>query len=294
MQKAFEVRSIHTTLNGDKFAVAEYESKVQIWDINTGFVNELETNQKYGLPETISISQDGRHICVGGHDNKSVTLYDVLSGEILWQRNDIRRPSTVIILDQNKDLIFVRTERQGSLFLDKRNGETIYKPRGIEFIREHPLRSIDQFEKDSSSTLIDRVSKKSIINIKHKSFALLDSTFSQDIFFCSYSGNPLEAISLIDYKTIWSIEVVGHFLEIEYCKECNTLLGIRWDYNNGGPCYLTSMNGQTGEVMEEMKLNETGMIVKFLKTGRFILSSNGDMYSTTTKTLIQKFNFNRL
>ena len=132
------------------------------------------------MTNAISISSDGRQLAIAGYDNKSVKLYDTDTGGVIWQRKDIKKPSTVIILNHYSDLVYIDTENQGAFFLDRKSGEIIEKLRSIEFIRENPYSALDQFEKSSTSSITNRSDRSTIKSFTHKSFAMLDACFSPD------------------------------------------------------------------------------------------------------------------
>lgn len=229
-KKYEKIRAISTTANGERFAVAEWEKFVQVWDTEEGLVSKIETDIVYGMNKAISISSDGKQLAIAGYDNQSITLYDTDNGKVIWQRKDIKKPSKAIILNHYSNLIYIDTENHGAFFLNRKTGETIEKLKGIEFIRENPYSLLDQFEKSFTSSITNRADRKTIKSFKHKSFALLDACFSSDKIFCAYSTNPLEAISLQSIQTVWTTRVFGHFLEIDYSKDLDKVLGVRWEY----------------------------------------------------------------
>lgn len=285
-----KIRVISATVEGDRFAVAEWEKKIQVWDVENGLIAKFSTDIVSGMTNALSISGDGKQLAVAGYDHKTVTLYNTANGEIIWQRKDIKKPSTAIILNHYPDLIYIDTENQGAFFLDKKNGATIEKLKGVEFIRENPYSYLDQFEKSSTSVITDRKHRKTIKSFNHKSFAMLDACFTNDKIVCSYSGNPIEAISLNNIETLWTTRVVGHFLEVEYSNELDKILGIRWEYENGGPKYLSYINVETGQVEKEIILGQP-IEIKFLKQGSLTLTSQGKLYSTLTGQQTKQFDF---
>jgi WD40 repeat protein len=289
-QKHEKIRAISATVKGDRFAVAEWEKNIQVWDINNGLISKLNTDIVSGMANAISISEDGKHIAIAGYDHKSVTLYNVDNGEVIWRRKDIGRPATAIILNCYSDLLYIDTESQGSFFLDRKTGQTLEKLSGIKFIRENPYLAIDQFEKSSTSTFVNRADRKTIKSFTHKSFALLDACFSNNKIICSYSGNPIEAISIDKGETLWTTSVIGHFLEIEYSNELDKILGVRWEYENGSPKFLCYIDINTGKVEKEINLGEP-IQIEFLKQGNLVLTSQGTLYSALTGQQIKQFDF---
>lgn len=290
MPRYEKIRSSSTTVNGNRFAVSEWEKKVQVWDIEKGFVCKIETDIISGMSNAISISESGNQLAIAGYDQNTITLYDIDKGTISWQRKDLKEPATVIILNRYLSLIFIDTENHGAFFLDRETGKTIERLQSIEFVRENSYSNIDQFERKSVSTLINRTNRSAIGSFKHKSFAILDACFSSDKIICSYSGNPLEAVSLTSFQTLWTTRVVGHFLEIEYCKELNKILGIRWEYETGGPKFLSYINIDNGFVEKEINIGEPNE-VGFLKRGQFLLTSQGNLYSTISGQIVNHFEF---
>ena len=289
-QKHEKIRAISGTVNGDRFAVAEWEKNVQVWDIKNGFISKFSTDIVCGMTNAISISEDGNQVAIAGYDHKTVTLYNADNGEILWQRKDIKKPAKTIILNHYHNLIYINTENQGAFFLDKKTGETVEKLRGIEFIRENPYSTVDQFEKSSTSTLINRIDRKTMKSFTHKSFALLDACFSKDKIVCAYSTNPLAAVSLSNAETLWTTNVIGHFLEVEYSNELDKILGVRWEYEKGSPKYLCYIDIETGNIEKEVNLGEP-IEIAFLKQGSLILTSQGKLYSASTGQQIKEFDF---
>jgi WD40 repeat protein len=289
-QENEKIRAISATVNGERFVVAEWEKNIQVWDIKDGLICKFPTDFVYGMAKAVSISEDGKQVAIAGYNRKTVTLYHAENGEVIWQRKDIKKPATVIILNHYPDLMFIDTENQGAFFIDRRNGETIEKLKGITFIRENKYSGIDQFKKSATSTLVNREDKKPLKIFNHKSFALLDACFSKDKIICAYSGNPLEAISLKNFETIWTTNVIGHFLEIEYAGELDKILGIRWEYEKGSPNFLCYVDIETGVVEKEINLGEP-IEIEFLKQGSLLLTSQGKLYETSTGQQIKQFDF---
>jgi len=317
-QKQYEkIRNIATTSNGGRFAVAENYANVQVWDLSEGLVNKFSTDFDFGNYR-LSISEDGTYLVVGGYSANTVTAYNIDTKQQIWQRKDLKKCGSVIILNKSDNQVFVHLEKQGTHILDIKTGNTLKKLRGVEFYYENPFADIDLLEKCSSFSITDRTTKKAIKSLPKTTFAILDVAFSEDKIICTYSGGPLEAMStnsfekirgtrevgrFLDealslgkamsrnnFEKIWETRVVGHFLEIEYSSEIDKILGIRWEYEKGSPKYLCYINIDTGKVEKEIDLGdivETG----FLKQGTLLLTSEGRLYSTLTGQQIEQFDF---
>jgi len=289
-QKQFEkIRAIVTTVNGDKFAVAEFDTNIQVWDLTKGLVNKFSANFDFG-GNRLSISEDGKYLIVGGYSASTITAFDIETGEQLWQRKDLKKCRSVIILNRFYNQVFVNLERQGLHILDIETGSTLENLRGVEFYYENPFTNIDLLEKSTSISLTDRTKRKTLKNLAKTTFAILDTAFSKDKIVCAYSGNPLVAVSTLNFETIWTTNVIGHFLRIEYSNELDKILGIRWEYENGSPKYLCYIDVNTGKIEKEINLGEP-IEVEFLKQGGLILTSTGKLYSTLTGQLIKQYDF---
>ena len=77
---------------------------------------------------------------------------------------------------------------------------------------------------------------------------------------------------------------------IAFCKKRQTIFGVRWDYENGGPKYLDYINVETGVVEKEIILGNV-IDTDLLKQGRFLITTKGQLYSTLTGQQIKQFDF---
>ena len=308
-QEHNELFFVCTTHNGDRFAVADSETYVQVWDWTNGLVGRFSTDYEHSL---LSISEDGMFLVTANYTADLITAHEIDTKKILWQRNDLEKCGPVIILNQWDNRVFVKTEEQGEFFLDINTGLTLarlkgyidkkllsdihpeqrhlYRAEPTDFYYENPLANMDLLESYSSSCLLDRKKGKSIKALSKTTFRILDVAFSQDNIFCAYATNPLEAISTKTFKKIWATHVTGHFLRIEYSPELDKVLGIRWDGENGGPKYLNYINVETGVVEKEIILGNV-IDTDFLKQGRFLVTTKGQLYSTLTGQQVKQFDF---
>ena len=290
-KEAINTTVISSTVTGSRFVAAEWNKNIQVWDIHDGFVSKFESELDWtGESHRISISEDGRHIAVGAYEENSVALYESDTGKLLWKKRGIRTTQEVSILKFASNIVFIHTEKNGSFLLDRNTGELIEKIRGIVLVRESPYADINMLERRKDFFLKKRRETKKIKGFPFRSFGMLDACFSKESIFCSYAGNPLEAISLETLKPIWAITVAGHFLDIEYCVDIDTLLGIRWDYNNGGPSYLCYINAKTGKIEKEVCVGEA-VTIRFLCQGKFVVTNHGEVYSTISGQKVKQFDF---
>ena len=290
-KKTVETVVISSTVTGSRFVAAEWNKSIQVWDIYDGFVSKFESELDwFGSTYRVSISEDGERVAVGSYEENSVALYESDTGKLVWKRKGIRTVQDVSILDFMSNVVFVNTEDYGSFFLNINTGETIEKPRGIKVVKKNPYGSINMFGKRLDVLLLNGIELPPIKKYSRKCFAMLDACFSNDTVFCAYACNPLEAISLVTLEPIWEINVAGHFRDIKYCVDIDTLLGIRWDYDKGGPKWLCYINAKTGKIEKEVCVG--GAVAnRLLCHGKFVVTNHGEVYSTISGQKVKQFDF---
>ena len=287
--KTYEkIKTISTNHSGDRFAVAEFEKRVQIWDLTSGLIRVIETDFNFG-GRRLSISTSGKYLTVGSYDKKTITTYSVDTGEVLWTRRDLKRCGTVQHFEFDTESVFVTLERQATQILSADKGATIQKVTGAQGLWELGYKSQVIIEKYDRINLVDKDFKAMKTSPK-RTFAILDSSYSADNLFISYSAGPLESINLKSFKPTWKTKPVGHFLDISFNSLDNKVVGIRWEYEKGGNKYLNVINCATGNIENEFDL---GDIVEhsFLKQGKYLLTSTGKLISTFDGKTIKEFDF---
>lgn len=288
MKKHEKIGAISTTHSGDRFAVAEFEKRIQIWDLASGLLRIIETDFDFS-GKRLSISSSGKYLTVGSYDKNSITTYSVDTGEILWIRRDLKRCRTVKHYGYSTESIFVTLERQATHILSADTGEILQKVIGVRGLWELESQTHNVTEKHDQINLVDKKFRK-IRSSSKKTFSILDTTFSTDRIFVSYSGGPLQSIDLTSFKPTWTNNPIGHYLNLGFNPLNNKVHGIRWDYEKGSNKFLSVINYETGKIENEFDL---GDILKhlFMKQGKYLLTSTGRLISTTDGKTIKEFDF---
>lgn len=283
-----KIRTISTTYFGDRFAVAEFEKRIQIWDLTSGLLRVIETDFDFG-GRRLSISTSGKYLTVGSYNKNSITTYSVDTGEILWTRKDLKKCGTVQHFDFDTELVFVTLERQATHILSSDTGETIKKISGAQGLWELGSQTQAVIEKHDRINLVDK-EFKTVKTSPKRTFAILDSSYSTDKTFVSYSGGPLESIDLTSFEQTWASKPVGHFLNTGFNSLENKVIGIRWEYEKGSNKFLSVLDYATGNMENEFDL---GDIVEhsFMKQGKYLLTSTGKLISTVDGKTIKEFDF---
>lgn len=290
MKEKTKISTIVASVSGDRFAVAEWNKNIQIWSFEHGFIRTIETDLVCGMAEAISISEDGKELCVAGNDHRSISLYTIDTGELIWKRTDLSKPYMAFIIENTSESIVVATERKGAFLLHRKTGETLERLKGVKSVRMSPYSEHIKFERGTGFSVFkwkDRLKLKN--NINHKG-ALLGSCFSVKGIFFTYSAGPLAAFCINSFKPLWVIEVKGHFLEIEYMLDLNKLVGIRYEYGESSIIYLSYIDVETGKIEKEIILGEE-IEVGFIKNGAYALTTKGDLFSIEKQLVVKTFDF---
>jgi WD40 repeat protein len=283
-----KIRTISTTHSGDRFAVAEFERRIQIWDLDSGLLRVIETDFDFG-GKRLSISASGKYLTAGSYDKNSITTYSIDTGEILWIRRDLKKCGTVQHVDFDTELVFVTLESQATHILSSDTGETIQKITGAQGLWGLGGQSKVVVEKHDRINLVDK-DFKTVKTSPKRTFAILDSSFSIDKLFVSYSAGPLESIDLKTFETTWAVKPVGHFLDTGFNLLDNKVIGIRWEYEKGSNKFLSVLNCTTGDIENEFDLGDV-VEHSFLKQGKYLLTSTGKLISTVDGKTIREFDF---
>jgi WD40 repeat protein len=287
--KTYEkIRTISTTHSGDRFAVAEFEKRVQIWDLASGLLRVIDTDLDFGR-NRLSISLNGKYLTAGSYYKNGITTYSVDSGEVLWTRKDLKKCGTIKHFGHETESVFVTLERQATHILASNTGETIQKVIGAQGLWELGDQTNVVIEKHDRINLVDK-NFKTVKSARKQTFGILDSSYSTDKLLVSYSGGPLESIDLASFEPTWSSKPVGHFLDVAFNSFDKKVAGIRWEYEEGSNKFLSVLNYDTGNIENEFDL---GDIVEhsFLKQGRYLLTSTGKLISTIDGKTTMEFDF---
>ncbi|MFN3301144.1 MAG: YncE family protein, partial [Sediminibacterium sp.] len=270
-----EIRHISTSFLGNRIALAEFENLVQIFDLNTlQVISEFNSVLSYG-GKRIAIDEQGEICVCGAWQRHGICGYNSNSGELIWQRKDLKRVQHLQNLRSNQQLLFANFEGSSSRIIDFRTGIDIDKIPNIINYYECKYQSIDIYDRSLSIDIIDRISKKRIAKLDRKSFGTLDLTFNFDSLCISESAGPLSCYDLNNGKLKWRIYggIDGHYLRICYNEHLNMFVGITWPYANGGDKKIMYINTNTGAVENEVNIKQP-VETEFAMDGKFLITSN--------------------
>jgi len=287
-----EISHIATSYSGNIFAVAEFEKMVYVWDFDKDLrIQSIESILDFG-GRRLAISPNGEICAAGAYNKYGISMYDVGTGKILWNRKDLKRVQ-ILKFNPGGDKIYACFETKPMHIIDCYTGEVCKTLRGKRKIWFSPL--------DESYILEDNIKIRfynDVLNtnfeINRETFAILDVTYSEDTVFTSESGGALRAISTIDGEEKWRAYFEdNHFLRIGYNKENNLIYGVLWNFEKGGNSRLYTLESNKGKVLNIIEMEKDTYATGFIKNCSYLICSNGSVYdlSGIKPEIVKKFDF---
>jgi len=273
-----DIRHITTSFNGHLIGLAEFEKRVQIFDINLlKAISEFDTILSFG-GERFAISEDGQICICGSWLREGICAYETKTGNVIWQRKDLKKVQNIQMLYNDNSKFFAHFEVGASRIIDIYTGLDIEKINGAEYYFNSKYSPIDIIDKSNKIQIINRETRKIQTNIERQTFATLDLDIANDCFAISESGGPLSCYDIQSGQLKWRIPLNedGHFLRISFNDELGTFTGISWPFMKGGNKKLKYINKDNGKIENEIIINcptET----EFALNGRVLVTSDKEI-----------------
>jgi WD40 repeat protein len=273
-----DIRHISTSFSGLTIALAEFEKRVQIFDINSlQVIAEYDTILDFG-GQRLAISEDGKICICGCWERHGICAYEAKTGKLIWQRKDLKKVQHIQILYADNSKFFAQFEVGTSRIFDINTGLEVDKVTGARFCFNSKYLEIDIIDKSNKIQIIDRKTKKIKANIERQSFATLDLDIADNCFAISESGGPLSCYDIQNGELKWRIPINedGHFLKVIFNKELDKYIGVSWPFMKGGNKKLKYINKDNGLIEKEMTINcptET----EFALDGNVLVTSNREI-----------------
>ncbi|MGG7666799.1 hypothetical protein [Dyadobacter sp. BHUBP1] len=283
-----DIRHIATSGNGKVIAVAEFERRVQIVDIDSlTVISEFDTILDFG-GQRLAISEDGLICLCGSWDRYGICAYETRTGKLIWRRKDLKKVQHIQNLSAHTDQVFAQFEVGPSRSLDIYTGAEVQKLPGIEHLVNAKNLPIDVIGKRGSILVLDRLTRKTIASAPTRSFAILDIVISDDSFVVSESGGPLSCYDISTGTHKWDIpaDEDGHFLRACFHLNLEEFVGVSWPFLNGGNKKLKCINKNTGEITKELVIG-CPVETEFALSGQVLVTSERkviDIQSGTFKS----------
>jgi WD40 repeat protein len=273
-----DIRHIATSFNGQIIALAEFEKRVQIFDINSQqVISEFDTILDFG-GRRLAISEDGNICICGCWERHGICAYETKTGKLIWQRKDLKKVQHIHILLSDNTKFFAHFEVGGSRIIDMNSGSDIDKLSGAKYFFSSKFIPVDIIDMSRKTQIVDRVTRKVIITIKRQSLATLDLDIAENSFAISESGGPLSCYDIQTGQLKWRIPINedGHFLRLRYNEHLNIFLGVSWPFMKGGDKKIKYINRDNGTIENELLINcptET----EFALEGQVLVTSDREL-----------------
>ena len=132
------VGHIATTWWGHAYAIAAFDTRIEIWDTRTLHRNAaFDTCYDYGGAR-VAIAPNGDAVLVGSYRRRLVALYDAAKGAVRWTCTKLGHVHSVAFDPVNGDIL-VRAGDAGAMHIDPVNGELVNQYRNALRFEVSPL-----------------------------------------------------------------------------------------------------------------------------------------------------------
>lgn len=283
----FDVRHI-CGCAGSRLVVGAFDRDVEIWDIASGErISAFETGLDFG-GRRLALSPKGDRLFVGAYQRHGVAAYDSDSGRLVWTRKDLKKIQCLSV-SSDGSLLYCERDRSSLEVLHTEDGATSHRIRGG---RGAYCSTVDE------SVLIEakqlRYKGRTIeFLIAPESFAVLDCAFSSTEVCVSEAGGPVRCFSAIDGSLTWRVaQAEGHYLRLAYSPSLSSFVGVKWDYQRGGPAHLFKF---TSSGQEEYIVNlGRSADREFCWNDSVLVESEGRVWDIATGQVLKQLPFVRI
>jgi hypothetical protein len=273
------IRQVAASTNAARVALAERERTVSIWDVDPArHIATFPTVLDFGGVR-IGLSSDGETLVCAAYRREGVAAYSSASGELLWQRRDIKRPQRISMSHRHR-AVYVGFDDGPCLALSLDDGIVAQRLRGVRWVVESsfaPLLFLDQHR-----PVVATPDLKPLFAVHRTTFAFLDVAFGPNHVAVAEAGGPVTCIDIASGRSTWTFAPPNgvHCLCLAYCAQLQAFVGVLWPFVNGGPKKLVvfdqrggaSVIKDLGEPFEEC----------FCQGGSALLTAQGSLIHVTT------------
>ncbi len=290
-----KISHIATNYNGNIFAIAEFENKVYIWDIiSEQMISEFNTILSFG-GKRLAISSNGKLCATGAWSYNGIAVYATLTGNILWQRKDLKKVQRLKFSNHDNTLICA-FENKPLHILDSSTGKTLEKLRSVKKFWESPFFPLRIYEKSKKKIeLVNLALGNKKIKIPSVNHTLLDCTFTSNSIILSECTNGLSSYSIDECNLLWQHKPCkgNHFTKLAFNPENKEVLGVNDPYEKGdnGKEELFIFNKDTGKIIRSYPFDKLVQAEEFALKSSVLITSEGDVMDTKTGSIIKKILF---
>lgn len=277
MNAAWAFRQSAAASGARRAAFSEFEQTVSVWDLDPPrHVATFPTILDFGGAR-LALSHDGATVVCAAYHREGVAAYSAETGELLWQRRDIKRPQRISASTRGQ-VAYVATDDGLCAVVSLDTGEVTHTLRGVRWIVESPFSRL--FFVDQSRPAVTDAKFKTLVAVQRTTFAFLDVAFGPKSFAVAESGGPVTCIDLDSGRKQWTHAPVGgvHCLALTYSEPLAAFAGVLWPFENGGPKELVTFD-QRGSPTVLKNLGDSSWDECFCQRGSTLLTSDGSVVS---------------
>jgi len=241
------VFDIATSRDAEVFLTAATEDQVIVWDLRTR--RELRSFPAWidlgG--QRLALSPDGSVGYVGAYSRYGVAAHNVVTGEVLWRRKDLKRVQTLLVSPDGARL-YVELEGRSAVELDTATGDNLNRLPAVKGIWESPFAPLQLRVKRSLE--LTNLDGSRVRSYPRESFAALHAVFGPDRLLVSEAGEFVRCFDLVNYLELWRYGSQGsHALRLGFHEGSGSFSAVMSSYKDGGPPQLVRF-GDSGPVGE--------------------------------------------
>lgn len=263
-----------------RVALSEFKQTVSVWDLDPPrHVATFSTILDFGGAR-LALSHDGATVVCAAYHREGVAAYSAETGDLLWQRRDIKRPQRISTSPRGQ-VAYVATEDGRCVVLALDTGEVTRALRGVRWVVESPFSP--RFFVDQNCPAVTDETFETLVVVPRTTFAFLDMAFAPHSFAVAESGGPVTCVDLESGRKLWAHDPIGgvHCLALTYCEHLGVFAGVLWPFENGGPKELVIFDGR-GSPTVLKNLGESSWDERFCQRGSNLLTSDGSVISLTS------------
>jgi hypothetical protein len=270
----------------DLFVTATYKDKVSLWSYSKKEkISEIDTILDFGGSRLALLPTNDHLIITGAYERFGAVAYNYFAGEIVWQRKDLKRIQTVTYLTINNEVVVgIGFDERPFTLLNIKDGSTINSYRGIRNIYSNDENTLFILQSNNRIQLSDLDTG----NVYwRKDISPLFTCLTKNSLL-SNTGYKLEEYDL-NGDSKWHYNCPDNHIihNIIWNQRKRSWLFILWNNIKGGPKFLGSIN----EFGALESINSLGEIwqYEFFRNGELIITSDGEILSTTDLSVMWKF-----
>lgn len=279
--------------DANEFASALFEKEVTIWSISSRLVlAKVDTSLDFGKNKLLYINKPIRILITGSNQESGICAYDPITGDIYWQRNDLRKVKSVkeITTFNNHMIISVQTDSMISYFLDLLTGNTIFILNEIKQLFPsylYPTAIIVDKKRIKYYSFSD---KAFIWDANRASFAILDSHISKEFVIVSEVEGTIRCFSHSGKEYWkWVCPKGNHVLCIMWDDKSKTFFGNMYSYDRDNLYRVIRIDCEgKAEITFEIKDNWE---CDFFENSSIMVSSNGRVIDVDKGEILWKYDY---